>query len=1525
MSINWPNLRPLGNSQNTAFEELCCQLAAFEPVPPGSRFVRKGAPDAGVECFWILPDGKEWAWQAKFFTEVGKAQWSQLDESVRTALKKHKLLSVYTVCLPLDRRDPRIEGRKDLMEQWGQRVEKWRGWARKEGLEVEFRYWGEHELWERLGKEEHRGRYFFWFNKEIFSRQWFANFVAEGIANAGPRYTPEIHIGLPIADLFEGLGRTASFYARITETYGEVKLAYSKVRFSTEWPEVNTMLEGLREDARQLFPLLDDVNSSGVGRIEFATVAKLAYAMNEKAWEASYLLDEKRRPAAPEGGARSGSGQTAPQKPDTGYGRHLLSELANQAAELGKLAKAPECRLANVPALLLVGNAGTGKSHLFCDVAKRRIEAGLPTVLLLGENFSEEEPWSQFIRMLGLTCGRAEFLGALEAAAQAAGTRALILIDALNEGEGRTLWRRHISGVLTALSRHPWIGLAVSVRSSYEGTVIPEGLSPEKIIREEHPRFADHEYEATATFFDYYGIKAPSVPLLNPEFQNPLFLKLFCKGLQNAGYTEMPAGLHGVTAVFDFFIESVNRKLSEPTSLDFDRAASLVQRAVENLVDAMTRNGETWLPREEAQGIVNALLPNRGYDKSLFRHLLAEGVIAEDRAPDDLGSGQWIDSVHFSYERLSDHLITKRLLDEHLDPGNPCAAFEPDRVLGCLVKDEMACWRNRGLVEALCIQLPERVGRELFDCAPRSAEWHPALEAFIGSLIWRHPEATGDTTLQHINQQVIQSEDLHNEFLDALLTVASNPEHPYNADFLHKNLETHSLPDRDAWWSIYLHRRYSDSEHSAVHRLIDWAWSPADKSHIGDESIRLCAMALSWFLTTSNRFARDRATKALVSLLTQRITVLREVLRRFHEVNDPYVAERLYAVAYGCSMRSVDDRAIGELAGDVYRLVFEGGSPPVHLLLRDYARGVIEHALHRGAELRIDITRIRPPYNSELTDDVPSKEELEKKYDTWRPGRSADDIAQGDIVNSVLGTEDFARYVIGTNWHTFDWTSRPLKEAARPTRGAIYEQFISGLTGRQKKAFDALSIARDKFDLYLRMAEKRRRETYGEEMTEELFRAVLSHLEGRLRVTLGKRKLAAFEEHVIPCLNDPLRCRSDDHFDLTFAQRWILQRVFDLGWTADHFGRFDRYVNSGVSNYRTAHKPERIGKKYQWIAYHEFLARVADNFEYRQDDWFGGRGTYEGPWQPRERDIDPSCLLKATGREVWKHRTNTWWFPVTYKDWGSAWSGGEPDESWLRSSQDLPSVESLIETVNPADDSRWLTLDGFYQWEQPLPVGEDSSGNRRKEFWYILHGYIVKSANIEELFEWAKAQDFFGRWMPESHALHEIFLGEFYWSPAYAYHNVPYFSRDGWTRGHDEKVPREVLVSTEEYSQEDQGFDCSMDEGFLIHLPTKWLADGMDLRWNGVEGNFFDSKGELVAFDPSVKSKGLGALLINKRNFLKFLREVGCEVLWTIVGEKSDFHYGAHGTDRSGRLMISGVYRVMNGKILGVRTSKYVE
>ena len=68
--IDWKAIRPLNGSRAKGFEELCAQLARSES-PDGTRFERKGTPDAGVECYTILSDGGEWGWQAKYFDSLG--------------------------------------------------------------------------------------------------------------------------------------------------------------------------------------------------------------------------------------------------------------------------------------------------------------------------------------------------------------------------------------------------------------------------------------------------------------------------------------------------------------------------------------------------------------------------------------------------------------------------------------------------------------------------------------------------------------------------------------------------------------------------------------------------------------------------------------------------------------------------------------------------------------------------------------------------------------------------------------------------------------------------------------------------------------------------------------------------------------------------------------------------------------------------------------------------------------------------------------------------------------------------------------------------------------------------------------------------------------------------------------------------------------------------------------------------------------------------------------------------------------
>lgn len=1389
--IIWKNLRSWNGSQNNAFEELCCQLAAYEQIQ--GSFTRKGTPDAGVECFWKLENNEEWGWQAKFFHSVDDSQWTQINKSVRTALNKHPHLAKYTICLPIDRPDARIEGQKSLMDKWNEKVEMWEGWAKEKDMSVEFIYWGEHEIGERLSREDHKGRFFFWFNEEYFSNQWFEHHINETIADVGPRYSPELNVEIPIAQLFDGLGRTKDFYLEIINHNKKLKQSFSKIHCEKTEIYMNSQLNSLMELENQILLIIDNINMRIISHIDYDSILKSISKSKDIAWECLDIL-ENCTDANP-----------------IDYELYLFDLLIDNLDELDSYFQSNKALLANIPALLIVGNAGTGKTHILCDVAKERIKSDLPTILLLGGKFKNDEPWSQIIKQLGLSCNKEEFLGAIEAGAQARGSKTIILIDALNEGEGKELWNRYLAGILETLSRYSWISIGISIRTSYEKTVIPEELD---LIRVTHSGFIDNEYQATRTFFDYFGIEHPSIPLLIPEFQNPLFLKLFCQGLRNNEMTKIPNGFQGITYIFKFFIESINKKLSRREYLNFDEKSMIVQSSIEKITEIMAEKNTISLKREEAKTIIDSFHPHNGYENSLFRHMISEGLLSENNIFIDENKSE--DVIQFSYERFSDHLIAKHLLNKYLDSDNPHSSFQQDMPLGSIMKNELECMKNRGILEAFSIQIPEKINMELVDIAPYCADFQPYREALIESLIWRKLNAINDSTKKYIDEHVLIYQDTHEQLLNTLLTIASIPEHPFNADFLHRNLIINELSERDATWSIFLHYQYGT--HGAVDRLVDWALSTENKNHINDESIRLSGIVLSWFLTTSNRYLRDRATKALISLLTFRIHILRNIMREFLYVNDFYVTERLFAVAYGCVMRNNNDEQIDILAKDVYEWIFKSDNPPPHILLRDYARGVIEAALHSGIYLDIDIQKVRPPYNSKWPSDIPLGEELEK-YGEWQEDIPYNKMALIKLYLSVMGHGDFARYIIGTNSGHFQWSSCRLNEQKNPKR---------------------------------------------------------------------------------------------TDFDLSIAQRWIFKRVLELGWSEELFGRFDQEIEG---HWRDANKPERIGKKYQWIAYHEFLAMVSDNFEY-DNSWNDKSEKYEGPWQIYVRDIDPSCLLRNTNYNHWEPHENNWWFPIMYDTWDSELD----DIKWLESDSDLPSVEKLLKVINHTDESKWFILEAFYEWEQPTPPEQERFEIPHRDLWYLIKSYIIKKSEIDEIMEWAKKQNFKGRWMPESLERHSVFLGEFPWASAFDYHDIPYHV--GWTRGDDNIIPKEVLVSTDKYMQEKSGYDCSIDDNINIILPSKWLIENMCLNWNGFEGYYFNENNKLIAFDPSIRAIGPSVLLINQDEFLEFLNVNDYDILWTIVGEKNIIWGYKSAEEFRGRKEISGVFRLNDDEIEGTFKTK---
>jgi nucleoside phosphorylase len=1348
------------------------------------------------------------------------------------------------------------------------------------------------------------------------TRDWMWRNLEVVIANAGARYTPEIHVDLPEAWIFEGLGRTNVFFDRIQNLYSLLcrrgNKALSCNTLQERFPAVVQSVENLHQPITELISIFRQIENTNLSLIPFSEIAVLANqteAAGYNCYEVLREVESSLNIQRAEGQKTRPSSQS--DKEVLGSFRHNVSQLLDVIRKIIEFSASESSDAANRKAVLLLGEAGAGKTHLFCDVAKHRLEKGLPTIIFLGQHFNQNELWTQILQQMQLPISsRDEFLTELNMIAQDCGDRALILIDALNERDRKDRWKDELPGFLKVLENYPYIGVAVSCRTSYEQIVISDDLIPEKIVKVQHRGFEDQEYTATKTFFDYYGIERPNIPLLVPEFSNPLFLKIFCQGLKKRQFTRIPKGLKGITAVFNFFVDAVHEMLCH--RLDYDPAINLVQQAVNLLAQAMAETGKPWIERSQASSIMSTLLPGKSYQQSLFANLLSEGLLNEDLIYLPLTSGEKelrrIDVVKFPYERFSDHLIARYLLNTHLDEKKAASSFASNQPLGTLLAEEWQTWSHIGWIEALCIQVPERLGKELVELVPWTKTWEVPRRGFLQSLIWRAPMNIAEGAKGYLKEIYVE-EDGHTKVYEVLLTISSEPEHPFNAKFLHQHLMGLNMPDRDQVWSIYLADHYE--QRGAVDRLLDWAWN-AEKSHIADEAIELCTITLAWFLTTSHRYVRDRATKVLVSMLHQRPRILIEVLARFLDVNDLYVAERLYAIAYGVAMISDDTESVGELSGKVYGWVFADSKPPTHILLRSYARGVIETAQHRGIlPLNVETERVRPPYQTQWLTNIPSKEELQF-YGETSDNMNDCEWSRHSIYESVMGFGDFARYIIGTNLGHFSWSSCRLGETGKAETLAIRkhktDDFHQILTGHQKNAWENYKTIHSNINWWKHQSADKQIEQFGQAFSEEEWDELFTYREGRFLKTLGKKKQQLFREYVLPHLIDPQG--NEFNFDLSLAQCWILKRVFDLGWTIKKFGSFDRRINQ-YSYGREANKPERIGKKYQWIGYHEFLAYVADNFEFIQDGFDEDTNHYDGPWQVSDqlRDIDLSLLLRRSP-DTDDERTEgltTWWQPIQYI---FAEADRKEQIAWITQKDDCPNPHQWIECTHSNDHSTWLTLEGHYRWTERGPIEEDPYEGLRRSMWFQVRSYIIRQEDSEELLAWLQEKNFMGRWMPESVGMYEVFVGEFPWADACALYND---QENVWGRWGD-RLPVPLVVTTTNYIRESSSQDCSIDETISALMPAAWLIQKMNLRWSGGNFKFVNASNKIIAFDPSTEQTGPQALLISKKEMEQFLTENKLMLIWTVLGERE--LVGGQTQEWRGRLEISGVYSLQTSSVI---------
>lgn len=1029
MQINWNNIRAI-DGQREGFEELVCQLARQEKINEQKSFIRVGKPDSGKECFWELSGGGLHLWQAKYFlNSLSSSQWLQVDESVKRAIDNHPKLEKYYVAIPVDRPDGKGKG-KSMLQKWQEYVTSWKKYALAKKMNVSFEYWGKYELENRLKLSTNEGLVYYFFNETEVTDSWLTAKNQESICALGGRYTPELNFKLPFVDFLNGFNRNQNFITQINGYYEDVLEKYQRTYHNKKKDELKEPISNLLKAVTTFKAFYESLIFSGIHTIPFEAIQDKLEEVEDavqtienqyNAWRDEHEKNKK------EGGERV----------DYHFRLfhnelHDIQTLRSAIHQFSRFINSEVCALANNPYMVLVGAAGIGKSHILADIVSERNDKNLNSLLLLGENFSSNEmPWTQILRnQLRFNGSEDVFLGALNAKAESQESRIIIIIDALNEGNGRRVWPRKLSSFIRSFQNYPWLGLIVSVRDSFEDLIASDSeIDLSLVTKLYHPGFECLEYEASTHFFTHYGITPPGSPLLHPEFQNPLFLKLFCEGLQKKRLKEIPSGYQGISVIIENYISGVDLKLAQPDQLDYDEKLTLLKRAVNAILTEMAEKEVDHLPYSEAEKIVSNVFKGKcgNPDNQYLRRLISEGVLNENLY---WKNSEYYDGVHFAYQRFQDHLFISALLDKYLDATNPSISFESGKLRN-LLENNLESGYDQNFIEALSIQVPERVGKELHEVASFAAPFYGTARAFIDGLLWRRLDTIGESARDYVNQVILADDDLFYQFLDTTIALGTKPDFYFNADRLHNYLCKQSLPNRDNWWTTWLQYKYGENYgYNSISRLINWAWSDHSKAQVSDESIKLASIMLGWFLTSSNRYLRDAATKAMISILQNRIPVLIKVLKQFAEVNDPYVYERLYCVAYGCALRTVDHKALVPLSEYIYKAVFDTELVYPHILLRDYAKGVIEYTLHLGLKPNVEAKRTRPPYNSFLPDRFPTVQEIDEKYGPkGKEGNYGGDQWGATAILNSMTTEygrgmsrygDFGRYIFQSILSSWD-------------------------------------------------------------------------------------------------------------------------------------------------------------------------------------------------------------------------------------------------------------------------------------------------------------------------------------------------------------------------------------------------------------------------------------------------------------------------------------------------------------------------
>jgi hypothetical protein len=971
------DINPWEGRQDRAFEELCYQIIVNSF--PNNTIIRNGTPDGGVEFYRIFESGDEWGYQCKF-TKDFDSMFDQIEKSVKTALDTHPRLTKYFIFHPQDFPDSRTGNFKSARMKWDDKVIRWKEIVSSKNMLVIFHEYGESFILNELTKEKNYGLRNFWFNEREFSNDWFTKHVNEMKANVGPRYSEELNISPPIVETFNFLERSPEVFKHIREEIKEILKNYEicKIRYPNL---INKDLESY----------IDELNNENIkieSLEEFDTFIKISKRLEGVI---DKLLTNISKVTASFDYHRFNYEDTERDKKMKMV--YVFDTLYLSIRNLEIYIQSDNFKLVDNPFLLITGKAGMGKTHLIFDLILRRLSNNLFSLVFLGQHFINDKIYNNMNSILDISLSLEHLLQTLQSIARTKGRRNLICIDAINESNGN-IWKNSLSGLIDRLKKYNEIGIVLTCRSGHEEYVIPDHLN-NMLVRKDHQGFYGMGFQAIKKFFIYYNIKFPIIGVSLPFFTNPLYLKLFCQAFKNSSINNMDSKISFQNIIIKY-IDNVNKVLFN--ELDYDPNDNLVKRAINNLIREMVKRRSIFLPYKDAKLIVDEIHKSDRFSSSLFSKIISNDVIAIDFL---FSQKERVKIVRFPYEKFGDSLIVEFVLKKFLKTSNPRESFSEESDLYKWLEN-MDYTRRINIIDMLCISIPELTKYEFFEISPNKYKNYASTTGFLNSIIFRKIESLRNNTSENFNT-LWNNEQINPGVLDIILQLSTLPHHPFNILYFHEYLFNMSLADRDYYWTTIISKSFFENENS-IERILTW---PLDmESELNSESLKLYGITLIWFLTSSNILLRDKATLVMINFFKNNIPILIKIMSLFLSINDMYVLERLFAIAYGCVLITKDDKQIQDLAEFTFNSIYKE-NPPLNILLRDHCRGIINIVRKKKLNSVIDFEKV---FDRKNLSTMPNFDDMIENET-----RMQNDYNYSSLNSSLGGMGDFARYVLKTN------------------------------------------------------------------------------------------------------------------------------------------------------------------------------------------------------------------------------------------------------------------------------------------------------------------------------------------------------------------------------------------------------------------------------------------------------------------------------------------------------------------------------